>query len=135
MAVLSTAVLQAAGRNAAFLATSVVATVVNIALNLILIPSYAGTGAAAATTISFAVQGIAALALLRRPGTTPHPVTVLFAAGVAALVLAGGLLVLHLPLLVELLAGAAAYVAVWALLIARSRLRNDVLALIRRRPA
>jgi O-antigen/teichoic acid export membrane protein len=132
-AVLATGVIQAAGRNSAFLATSVVATVVNIGLNLVLIPPYAGTGAGAATTIAFAVQAITALALLRRPGTLPHPVTVLLAAGVAALVLAGALVVMHLPLLVELVIGALVYVSVWAALISRSTLRDDVVALIRRR--
>ena len=134
-AVLATAVLQADGRNTAFLVTSVVATVVNIALNVALIPAYAGTGAGAATTLSFVVQALVALALLQRTGKTPHPVTVFTAAGVGSVVLAAALLLMHLPLLVELLIGGVAYLAVWSLLVARGSLRDDVLALVRRRAA
>lgn len=131
-AMLSTAVLQGAGRNTAFLASSVAAMVVNLALDIALIPRWAGVGAAVATTVSFAVQAAVAIALLTTSRTTPRPVRVLPAAVIAATALATALWVLHLPLLVELAVGAVVYLGTWAAVMSRSELRSDLVAMLRR---
>ena len=68
------------------------ATVVNIGLNLALIPSLAGTGAALATTLSYLVESVVALLLCspltgRTSGLAAAP-----APAAAGLVMAGAIL-------------------------------------------
>jgi O-antigen/teichoic acid export membrane protein len=111
---------------------------VNVALNLLLIPSLSGTGAALATTAAFAVD--AALCYAFVAGLLPRlhivaPLTeTLLAAGVMALVLE----LSPLPLLAELPLAVVAYAAVWlALVRTRRPERLDAVRalLLRGRPA
>ena len=95
------------------LVAAVAATVANVALNLWLIPLYSGTGAAVATTASYAVQAGATLLVLRRSVTRMNVVRPLVEAALASAVLAAVLVVMDLPLLVELALGGLVYLGAW----------------------
>jgi O-antigen/teichoic acid export membrane protein len=97
----------------AMLVGSLVATAANVALNLLLIPSLAGSGAAIATTVSYLVLSASVLLALRRSGVVVNVVRPLLESAVAAVALAGFLVASPLPLLAELLVGSLLYLAVW----------------------
>jgi O-antigen/teichoic acid export membrane protein len=84
-----------------------------VALNLLLIPSLAGSGAAIATTVSYLVLSASVLLALRRSGVVVNVVRPLLESAVAAVALAGFLVASPLPLLAELLVGSLLYLAVW----------------------
>ena len=114
-----TALLMALVRSRAVLVASSVALLTNLALNLVLIPPYGAAGAAAATSVAYAVQVVVVLVILR--GLTPRPrfFPPLVPAAVAALALAAALAVMRLPVLVELGVGAAVYLLGWVLVVRR----------------
>jgi O-antigen/teichoic acid export membrane protein len=100
--------------------TATTATVVNIGLNLALIPSLAGTGAAIATTLSYLVESAVAL-LLCSPLTGRIRIWRPLLAPVAAgLVMAVVLLGLRLPVVLEVLLAGATYLLVWVAVVRRS---------------
>jgi O-antigen/teichoic acid export membrane protein len=104
---------QALGRARVMLTGAIVATVFNVALNLAVIPRWAGTGAAAATTVSYAVLVTVVLAGLRPAMGGARVFRALAEPAVAAAVAATVLVVLRLPVLVEAAAACLAYLAVW----------------------
>ena len=65
-AALCSSALQAVQRRGAILIASVSALLVNVAMNVVVIPRFGGAGAAAATTTSYAVLAAIAIVLLRR---------------------------------------------------------------------
>lgn len=116
MAFFGSSVLIARDLIKGMLVAAVVATVANVGLNLWLIPLFSGTGAAAATTASYALQAAATLLILRRSVTRVNVVRPLVEAALASAVLAALLVVLDLPLLVELAVGGVLYLGVWFLI-------------------
>ncbi|GHJ60118.1 transporter [Nocardioides sp. OK12] len=129
--------LHVLGRHRALLASSSVALVLNVALNLALIPVLGATGAALSTTASYLVQAAAVLVFLERAGERPSVLRPLLSASGASLVLVAGLALIHLPVLAELLVGAAAYLAAWLLLVRRlaPEQQQVLVGLLRRRVA
>jgi O-antigen/teichoic acid export membrane protein len=108
-------VLQSDGPNPVLLVGSVGALVINIGLNLLLIPRYGPAGSAAATTISYAVE----LALLYPPARArvgPPKVARPLAPAVAGALVLGAVLLLPLPFLPALALGSALYLVTWYLL-------------------
>jgi len=107
---------------------AVVATVSNIGLNLVLIPHLAGTGAAIATTISYAVEAVLVLGLCVRAigWAAIHTAVALPAA--AAVPLAAVIAVVRADLLLEVLVGVGVYSVTWYLL-ARWRAPEQVAVL------
>lgn len=119
-AYLGQAALVARGRQRTMLIAALWATASNLSVNLVLIPRYAGVGAAIATTLSYVVQvGIVHRDLRRGEGRL-RLLRPLAETSVAALVLAAVLLLLDLPLLVELGLGGVVYLAVWWALVRRT---------------
>ncbi len=90
------------------------ATTVNVAANVLLIPRYEGTGAAIATSVSYAVQAAVILVAVRRAGVKVGVLRPLMEPAVAAAVLGVLLAVMTFPLLVELVLGGLLYLVVWA---------------------
>ncbi|MDQ1695188.1 MAG: hypothetical protein QOJ03_541 [Frankiaceae bacterium] len=123
----STALI-AVGRNRGLLFTSALAAVTNLAVNLAVIPHFAGTGAAAVTTLSYAVEALVGLLLLRGHIGRLGAVGAAPEALVAALGMAGLLVVLPAPVVVEVPVAAALYVGLWVVLV-RWR-RPEQLALV-----
>jgi O-antigen/teichoic acid export membrane protein len=117
---LGNSALQAARRARGMLASASAALATNVALNLALIPQLGGTGAAIATTASYAVNAAFVSWFLRESSVRPRLVRPYAQAGPAALLLAGWLWVSPLPTLVEVLLGGAGYVAAWYLLARRT---------------
>ena len=111
-AFLAADVLLSAGPTGTVLVGSIGALAVNLGLNLVLIPRYGPTGAAMATSASYAVE----LALLYPPACRrvgrPTLVRPLLPV-VAGSALLAGVLLLPLPLSPALAAGAVGYLAVW----------------------
>ncbi len=105
-------VLLSSGPTATVLVGSVGAMVVNVGLNLVLIPRYGPVGAAAATTVSYAVQVALLYPPARRRVGRPTLTRPLLPA-LAGSVLFAGVLLLPLPLPPALAIGAAGYLAVW----------------------
>jgi O-antigen/teichoic acid export membrane protein len=107
---------------------SVVATVSNIGLNLVLIPHLAGMGAAIATTVSYAVESVLVLALCVRAigWVAIHKALALPAAAAVPMAAAIALVRANLP--VEVLVGVGVYSATWYLL-ARWRAPDQVAVL------
>lgn len=120
IAYLGNSALQAAGRNSGMLAGAVTATVMNVGLNLALIPAYGAAGAGASSTISFAVQSAVVLGYLRVAGVRSRTVRAVAEPVVAGLAMFVVLVLLPWPLLPGLAAGGTVYALVWAGLIARS---------------
>lgn len=120
--------LIALASNRGLLLASSAAAITNVAVNLAVIPHFAGTGAAAVTTLSYAVEAVVAMVLLRRQIGGLRLATVAPEAIVAALGMAALLWLMPAPLLVEVPVAAAFYVVVWAAL-ARWR-RPDQLRLV-----
>ena len=131
------AALIALGRLSAVALAAFGALVVNIALNLLLIPSLSGTGAALATTSSFAVEAALSLVFVSRYLPQLRIIAPLSETLAAAAVLGVALALVGLPLLVELPLGLAGYAALWlALVRARRPERLDAVRtlLLRGRP-
>ena len=128
-------VLLAEGRRAVVLVAAVVALAANVGLNLALIPSLGGTGAAVATSVSYAIQvGVVLVATSRSTG--PPRLLVPLLPSVAASALLGlALLPLRAPVLIELAVGAVVYVAAWSWVAGRAapEQREVVAGLLRRR--
>lgn len=120
LAYLQSAALQARALFPVMLAIATSAVAVNVALNLALIPAHAGTGAAAATTLSYAAACAAGAVVLRRDGVRPRILRSLAEPAAATAVLAALLLVLDLPLLVEGAVGIPVYVTAWLALSRRT---------------
>ena len=100
-----TSLLISLHRNRTLLFATVTALVVNVVLNLILIPPYGPAGAAAATTVAYGIQTLVSVGSLRRSGEKPRVFVPLLPAAAACVPLAALLLVLDLPVLVELVLG------------------------------
>jgi len=113
MAFLSSAALQARRRYGAMLIAAAAATVLNVAMNLVLIPQYAGTAAAAATTVAYAVQAGAALLALRGAQVRVRVARPLLETGVAGVLLTGALVASPLPVLLEVPLGGVLFLACW----------------------
>lgn len=112
--------LMSQGRNRPMLVAAVCATVVNVALNVLLIPVYSGVGAAVATAASYLVQVFVVQAFLRQGVAKVRLLRPLLEATAAALLLTGLLVVLRLPLLVELAFAGGVYIGAWYLLARRT---------------
>ena len=110
---LCTSALQAVRRRPLILASSLVALAVNVALNLVLIPRMSGTGAALATTASYAVLAAVALAGLARAGVRIAVSRELLAPVLTGGVMAGALLALPLPTIADIAVAAAVVAALW----------------------
>jgi O-antigen/teichoic acid export membrane protein len=117
--------LIAVGRNRGLVIASVIAAVVNIGANLLVIPHWEGTGAAAVTSLSYLVEGVAALLLLRRGVGSLRVLSAAPEALVVGAVLGLALWWSPLPLLLEAPTGCALYLVGWALL-ARRRVPEQV---------
>lgn len=120
IAYLGNSALQVAGRSAGMLTAAVTATVINVGLNLVLIPLLGSAGAAISSTASFLVQSAVVLWYLRAAGVHSHSVR-----AVAEATLAGAaMLVVELatpgPFLVGVALGGIGYLLVWTALVRRS---------------
>ncbi len=114
-----TSLLISLHRNRTLLFATVTALVVNVVLNLILIPPYGPAGAAAATTAAYGIQTLVSVGSLRQSGEKPRVFVPLLPAAAACVPLAALLLVLDLPVLVELVLGGLCYLGVWLLVVRR----------------
>ena len=103
-------------RNRGILVSTVVAVVLNIALNLALIPALGARGAAAATTASYLVEAVVCLAYVRPGAGWLRLDRALLLPAVAALPMAVLLVVLGGHVLVQAAVAGAAYVAGYLLL-------------------
>jgi O-antigen/teichoic acid export membrane protein len=121
-------VLLAGGPTPRLLAGSVGALVVNVGLNLALIPPYGPVGAAISTSVSYAAQTLFLYPAVRRQVGRPALLRPLLPAGGAAAVAAAALL-LPVPLLPAGAVAAAAFAATW-LALAR-RLDADQISVLR----
>ena len=110
---LAMSALQAVRRRGLILAGSVVALAVNVALNLIFIPRMSGTGAALATTVSYAVLAAVALFGLARAGVRVPVARALLAPVLTGAAMAGLLLALPLPTVADVAAASAAVGLLW----------------------
>lgn len=137
VATFATSVLLALERSWELFLGSTLALVANIVLNLVLIPPYGATGAAAATAASYVVQALVILVGLRRVGERVSVLTPLVSAAGASVALLAVLELSPLPLVVELLVGAVVYGGVWLLLVRwfAPEQQQVVLGLFRRRSA
>ena len=118
-ALFGTALLMALLRTRAMLLASCVALLTNLALNLVLIPPFGGAGAAAATTVAYAVQTVVVLVVLRSVAPRPRFLPPLLPAAAASLALAAALVALRAPVLVELTVGMGVYLLGWVLVVRR----------------
>ncbi len=111
------AALVALDRTRGIFIGAIVALTMNVALNLLLIPSLGGTAAALATTVAYAVEAaIGVFFLARRAGRLLIAAPFAETLGVAAV--AGALLELSpLPVLVEVPLATGVYVALWLVLV------------------
>lgn len=98
----------------ASLAAASVALLVTIPLNLVLLPLYEGTAAAAVTLLSYAVDVAVLLWILRRVVSVRAVADSLADAVLAGAALAATLALLRLPVLLELAFAAPVYLGVWA---------------------
>jgi O-antigen/teichoic acid export membrane protein len=115
---LCTSALQAVRRRPMILASSVVALAVNVALNLILIPRMSGTGAALATTVSYAVLAAVALVGLARAGVRVPLSRALVAPVLTGAAMAGVLVALPLSTVPDVVVATAVVTAMWVAVLA-----------------
>jgi O-antigen/teichoic acid export membrane protein len=115
---LGTSALQAVRRRPMILASALVALVVNVALDLILIPRMSGTGAAIGTTVSYGVLAAVALVGLARAGVRVAVPKALLAPVATGAVTAGLLLLLPLPTAADIVVAVAVVVAAWVAILA-----------------
>lgn len=112
--------LQARRRFRLLLSTALLACGLNVVLNLVLIPEYGGSGAAFATTVSYAFAGAWATLSLHRSGLQVNVLRPLAEPAAASLPLAAALVLLPLPVLPEVALGAIVYLGAWTLLARRT---------------
>lgn len=129
IAYLGNGALQALDLSRWLLITALGAVVLNVSVNVALIPHFGATGAGAATTLAYVAEAAAVLVVLRRC----RGVRVAVLAGAVLPVLgaalsAGVLVLLRWPVLLEVAAAAITYLAVTPLLM--RRLRPDDLAFL-----
>ena len=117
--------LIAVGRNRGLVIASLAAAVVNVVANLLVIPIWSGTGAAAVTTASYAVEALVALLILRRFFGSFGLMSVAPEAMLMGVLLGLALWATPLPVLVEASAGFVLYLLGWAAL-ARRRVPEQV---------
>ncbi len=103
-------------RKVRLLLTTVAAVVLNAALNLVLIPMVGARGAAAATTVSYALQAVFTIALVAPHNGVLRAERGLALPVVASVPMACALVLLHAPVLVEAVTATAVYLAVYLLL-------------------
>ena len=115
---LCTSALQAVRRRRPILVAAVVGLVVSVVLDVALIPSMAGTGAALATTVSYAVLAGLAMVGLARAGVRLQLSWTLLAPLATAGAIAGLLLVLHLPVVAEVAVAVAVVGVGWLAVLA-----------------
>ena len=108
--------LQARQRTRGMLVAAVVATVANVALNLALIPHFAGTAAAAITTGSYLVEAVVVVVYLRGGDVPVAVLRPLIEPGAAALVMTALLLLVPGPFLASLAVASVGYAVTWLLL-------------------
>ncbi|MDX6198836.1 MAG: hypothetical protein QOJ79_1987 [Actinomycetota bacterium] len=113
VAYLGNSALQVVDQGRGMLGAALCAVVVNLGLNVVLIPAYGATGAGAVTTISYAVQAGLIVWWLRRSGVRAQLLRAGFEPLLAGLLTAGVLLLLPLSLLPEVVVAAVTYLAVW----------------------
>ncbi|HEY7874877.1 MAG TPA: flippase [Actinomycetota bacterium] len=121
--------LQSLARPRAVFLASLYAAVFNLALNLVLIPRYSGTGAAIATTSAYALETVVSLWMLRPDIGWPRLGRRLAAPMLASAIMAAVIILLPGHVAVVLVAGAAVYFATW-LSVAR-RLNPEQVTLLR----
>ncbi len=119
VAFLVNAALQSRRRLRPMLLAALAATVANIVLNLALIPHFAAAAAAFTTTVSYVLESVILLVILRRLDPDVRLGRPLLESGIASIVAAVILIVLRLPLLVELPVAVLAYSACWVMLAQR----------------
>jgi len=107
----------ALGKERVVLGASGAALAINVTLNLVLIPSFAGTGAAAATTLSYLALAFFLHIKLRPLLGGLGLARAVLEPATGALVLAVVVEVLRLPLLAEVPIGTAAYLVTWVALV------------------
>jgi O-antigen/teichoic acid export membrane protein len=114
-AFLACGVLLAPGTTPVVLVGSAGALAVNVGLNLLLVPSWGPTGAAAATSLSYAAEIALLYPAVRRALGRARPARAALPAAVACVPVAVVLL-LPIPLLAALMAASGAYAAGWVAL-------------------
>lgn len=134
VAFLASYVLVAQGREWWALTANVVATVLNVGLNLWLVPRHGITAAAVVTSVTLAARAVVAVGATQLPGAWRVVAAATTNALVAAAVLTGVLVVLHAHVLVELALGGAAYATVWVL-VTRWRSPDEIAVLRAMLPA
>lgn len=105
--------LLAVGRPARAVVATVIATVYNVGLNLALIPPLSGTGAAIATTTSYALEAVIVLAFLVPAIGVVRLDRCLAAPAVAVVAMSVVLLVVRQGVVIELLLAVVAYGVSW----------------------
>jgi O-antigen/teichoic acid export membrane protein len=121
-------------RSIGMVTAAATATAVNIGLNLALVPSLAGTGAAVATTLSYLVESVVAVALCRPVTGRVGIWRPLLAPAVAGLAMATVLASLQLQVVTEVVLAGAAYLLVWFPVVRRAAPEQlEVLASLRSR--
>jgi O-antigen/teichoic acid export membrane protein len=121
-------------RSVAMVATAGVATAVNLGLNLALVPSLGGTGAALATTLSYLLEAAVALALCLPVTGRVRIWRPLLAPAAAGLAMAAVLASLRLPVVLEVVLAGTVYLLVWLPVVRRAAPEQlEVLASLRRR--
>ncbi len=119
IAYLLNAGLQARHLQPQMLRAALLAVIVNVALNLALLPRFGAAGAASATTVTYAVQAVAVALLLRRNGVATRVLPSMRESLVAAAALAALLWASPLPPLVEVPLGGLVYLVLWAAMVRR----------------
>jgi O-antigen/teichoic acid export membrane protein len=105
--------LLATGRPVKAIIATIMATVYNIGLNLVLIPRLSGTGAAIATTTSYALEAVIVLAFLVPAVGVVRLHRAFLPPAVAAAVMAVMLLAIDLPIVIELVLAMLVYGLAW----------------------
>ena len=103
-------------RNRAILLSTLAAVALNVVLNLVLIPPLGARGAAAATTLSYAVEALVCLACVRPGAGWLRLDRALLLPALAALPLAAVLVLLGGPVLLRAAVAGAVYLAAYLLL-------------------
>ncbi len=129
------AALAAQRRTTAMLISAGTALAVNVGLNLVLIPSLGGEGAAVATTVSYACEIAVAGRLLGRSIGPLRLFRAVWVAAAAAAVMAVVLVLVDLPVIPDIALGSVVYVVSYALIARRWAPDQSslVLGLLRRR--
>jgi O-antigen/teichoic acid export membrane protein len=115
---LCTSALQAMRRRPLILLAALLALVVNVVLNLVLIPTMAGTGAALSTTVSYALLAGVALAGLAQAGVRVRLARALLPPVATAAATAAILLLLPLPTVADVAVAGTAVGLAWAVCLA-----------------